>query len=207
MIEAVWRLHEPRQISGGIVIIIAGVALIVDAITAMLTYKQSHDSVNIRSAFLHNLSDALSSVGVIIAGCLILLYQWYWVDSVITLLISGYVLYHGITLLPMTIHILMEGTPEHVSIKVIIEALVELDQVESVHHVHVWQLDEHRNALEAHIVVSRNNLEDIEAIKIRIKQLLHEKFNIEHSTLEVELLQAHDLECAGDVQKLNSDKT
>ena len=206
MFEAIWRLHEPRQIYGWIVVIVAGVALLVDVVTAMITYRQSHDSINIRAAFLHNLSDALSSVGVIIAGCLILLYQWYWVDSILTLLISGYVLYHGMTLLPLTIHILMEGTPEHVSIKDIINALVVLDQVESVHHVHVWQLDEHRNALEAHIVVTRNNLDDIENIKVKIKQLLHEKFQIEHSTLEIELHQSHDLECSGEAHNLKADK-
>ena len=206
MIEALWRLQEPREISGGIVIIIAGVALIVDAVTAMITYSQSHNSINLRAAFLHNLSDALSSIGVIIAGGLILFYQWYWVDSILTLLISGYVLYHGITLLPLTIHILMEGTPEHVSIQSIIKSLEGVEQVENVHHVHVWQLDEHTNALEAHIVVTRNNLEDIESIKVRIKQLLHEKFNTEHSTLEIVLLQSHDLECSGELQKTGTDK-
>lgn len=194
--EAFWRFFEPRPIHGWIVIIVAGVGLIINSITAIITWRQSHNNINIRTAFLHNLSDAMTSVGVMIAGTLIILYQWYWTDTVLTLMISGYVLYQGYTLLPLTIHILMEGTPEHVSIDNIIKAMETIDQVESVHHVHVWQLDEHRNALEAHVVVTRNNLIDIEAIKHRLKQHIHEKFKIEHSTLEIELHEGPEQGCA-----------
>lgn len=185
--EALWRFYQPELVHGWIVIIVASAALVVDTITALLTWRQSRDSINIRSAFLHNISDALASVGVIIAGTLILLYQWYWMDSLLTLLIAAYILYQGYKLLPETIHILMEGTPEHLSIRDIIESTEQIDQVESLHHVHVWQLDEHRNALEAHVVVQRHNLDDIEKIKQRIKQHLHDEYEIEHSTLEIEI--------------------
>lgn len=184
--EAFWRLVEPQEIEGWTVIIVAGVALVVDIITALLTYSMLKKSMNIKAAFLHNISDALASIGVIIAGTLILLYNWYWVDTILTLLIAGYVLWQGFTMLPETIHLLMEGTPEHISIDEVIVLMKEVDGVDDVHHVHVWQLDEHRNALEAHVVSNVNKITDIEKIKISLKRLLSSKFNIEHSTLEFE---------------------
>lgn len=193
--EACWHLYQPEPITGWIVIIVATIALIIDTITALLTWRLSRHSINIRSAFLHNVTDALASVGVIIAGSLILLYQWYWVDSLLTVLIAGYILYQGWQLLPVTIHILMQGTPAHLSVSDIIRTTEQLEQVESLHHVHVWQLDEHRNALEAHVVVLETHLADIEQIKQRIKRHLHDVYDIDHSTLEFELHDTHDSVC------------
>jgi cobalt-zinc-cadmium efflux system protein len=186
-VEALWRFIQPQEIHGWIVVIIAGAALLVNTATAVLTYSLSRVSINVRAAFMHNLSDALASVAVIIAGTLILLYQWYWVDALLTLVIAGYVLYQGFSMLPETIHILMQGTPAHVSIDKVILVLESLDKVESVHHVHVWQLDEHRNALEAHVVVTDQNLMHIEVIKERIRDKLKAEFDIAHSTLEIEI--------------------
>lgn len=185
--EALWRFIQPQEIHGWIVVIIATAALLVNMATAVLIYSLSRVSINVRAAFMHNLSDALASVAVIIAGTLILLFQWYWVDALLTLVIAGYVLYQGFSLLPETIHILMQGTPAHVSIDKIVSVLESLDRVESVHHVHVWQLDEHRNALEAHVVVTDQNLMHIEAIKERIRDRLKAEFDIAHSTLEIEI--------------------
>ena len=89
--EALWRVIEPQEITGWIIVLVAGIALIVDLITASITFKKSKDSMNMKAAFLHNLSDALASIGVILAGSLILLYQWYWVDTLLTFLIAGFV--------------------------------------------------------------------------------------------------------------------
>lgn len=184
--EALWRFAEPQEIEGWTVVIVAGIALVVDVVTAVLTYTMSKNSMNIKAAFLHNVSDALASVGVIIAGTLILLYDWYWVDTLLTLIIAGYVLWQGFTMLPKTIHLLMEGTPEHLSIEEVIAAMEGVDGVKNVHHVHIWQLDEHHNALEAHVVSEAAQLADIEATKVRLKQLLSDQFEIGHSTLEFE---------------------
>ena len=184
--EALWRFAEPEEIEGWTVVIVAGIALAIDIITAVLTYSMSKNSMNIKAAFLHNVSDALASVGVIIAGTLILLYDWYWVDTLLTLVIAGYVLWQGFTMLPKTIHLLMEGTPEHLSIQEVITAMETEDGVKGVHHVHIWQLDEHHNALEAHVVSEATQLADIEATKSRLKRLLSEQFEIGHSTLEFE---------------------
>jgi len=183
--EALWRLAEPVVIEGWMVIIVAAIALVVDLITAALTFKMSKDSLNIKAAFLHNVSDALSSVGVIVAGTLILLLGWVWVDALVTFMIAGYVLYQGFTELPKVIHILMDGTPDHLSISDVINTLEKLDGVNGVHHVHIRQLDEKNNALEAHIVTNTHD-ENNEIIKKLIKSILLKDYFISHSTLEFE---------------------
>ena len=184
--EAVWRVIEPQVIAGWIIVLVAGIALIVDMVTAMITFRLSKNSLNMKAAFLHNLSDALASIGVIIAGALILLYQWYWVDTLVTFLIAGFVLWQGIIMLPKTVHLLMEGTPEELSSVDIKSAMEEVDDVEDVHHIHIWNLDEYRIALEAHVVVTADKLQKVEAIKKKLKQVLKKKFEISHSTLEFE---------------------
>lgn len=183
--EAIWRTFEPQVIEGWTVVIVASVALVIDIATAILTFTMSKNSMNIKAAFLHNVSDALASVGVIIAGTLILLYQWYWSDTLLTLVIAAYVLYQAATMLPKTIHILMEGTPDNIYIDEVISTMESISCVTNVHHVHIWQLDEHRNALEAHVVITNYN--KIEKIKAELKEVLLQQFSIEHSTLEFEI--------------------
>lgn len=182
--EAVTRFITPQEIAGWTVIAVAGIALVVDIFTALLTYNQSKTSMNIKAVFLHNLTDALASIGVIITGTLILLFGWVWTDAAMTLIIAGYVLWQGFTEIPKTIHLLMEGTPEGMDIKEVVAAMEGEKGVVNVHHVHVWQLDEHRNALEAHVVLSESA--EMDDLKIRLKKILHDKFDIEHSTLEFE---------------------
>ena len=184
MYEAVIRLIYPKPISGWMVVIIAIIALIVDIITAMLTYKESKKSMNIKAAFLHNLTDALASVGVVVAGTLILLYNWLWVDAAVTFLISAYVLWQGLREIPKAIHLLMEGAPYNLDIAEIIDGVERLGGVKELHHVHVWQINEQLNALEAHVVVE-NHLDNA-SLKKEIKQLLKQKYHIGHSTLEFE---------------------
>ena len=183
--EAIWRIFDPQIITGWTVIIVATIALVIDIATAILTYTMSRHSLNIRAAFIHNVSDALASVGVIIVGTLILLYQWYWTDTLVTLMIAGYVLYQAATMLPEIIHILMEGAPEHISIDEVVNVMETVAGVENVHHVHLWQLDEHRNALEAHVVI--NDFNETQNIKHLLKRQIEQKFSITHSTLEFEI--------------------
>ncbi len=182
---ALWRIYEPQIIEGWMVVIVASIALVIDVITAVLTYTMSKQSMNMRAAFLHNVSDALASVGVIVAGSLILLYEWYWTDTVLTLMIAGYVLYQAATMLPRTIHILMQGTPQEVIINDVIQAMEETAGVSNVHHVHVWQMDEHHNSLEAHVVIG--DVSEMEIVKAQLKTELEKHFNISHSTLEFEV--------------------
>lgn len=184
--EAVWRIFEPQMINGWMVVWIASVALIIDIATAMITYRMSKGSMNMQAAFLHNLSDALASVGVIIAGLAILIYRWHWVDVLVTFLIAGYVLWQGVRMLPKTIHLLMEGMPPALSLAAIKRAIEQVAGVANAHHLHIWHLDENRIALEAHIVVTADDWKQIEIIKAQLKQHLQAQFGISHSTLEFE---------------------
>lgn len=184
--EAIWRLFIPEIITGWMVVIVASIALIIDVATALLTFAMSKESLNVKAAFLHNISDALASVGVIIAGILIINYDLYIADTIITLLIAGYVLYQGFGTLPRVIRILMQGTPPDIHIETIIKKVEKIEHVSNIHHVHIWELDEHERALEAHVIVDTSDLVCVDKIKHEIKSILHHKFHIAHSTLEFE---------------------
>ena len=184
--EAIWRFIEPQIISGWIVIIIAGIALIVDLYTSVITYRLSENNMNMKAAFLHNLSDALASIGVVVAGSLILLYEWFWVDSLITMIIAGYILLQTFKMFPNSVNFLMDATPNNISIEDVKTSMSLIEGVEDVHHIHVWNLDEQRVALEAHVVTGAESLKDNATIKEAIKKSLQEKYDIDHSTLEFE---------------------
>jgi cobalt-zinc-cadmium efflux system protein len=186
LFEAILRAFEPEPITGWIVVIIASVALIVDIVTAVLAFALAKNSLNIRAAFLHNIADALSSVAVIIAGTLIILYEWYIVDTVCTFLIAGYVLYHGYIEIQSVIRILMQSVPTNIDIKDVTTKLEEIENVQQVHHLHVWELNEHERSLEAHVVISESGHKDAEIIKSHIKDILNKSFQITHSTIEFE---------------------
>ncbi|QDY69724.1 cation diffusion facilitator family transporter [Qingshengfaniella alkalisoli] len=180
--EAVWRLFDPTEVKGWIVVVVAGIALAVDTVTALLTYRMSKDSMNIRAAFLHNVADALASVAVIIGGVLLLLYDWRLVDPIITIGISGYILWHSLVEIGPVIRILMLGTPSSVDVAELIDAVEALPGVDDVHHLHIWQIDEKHASLEAHIVSDADAGEVIPLVR----GLLSDRFGISHATLQVE---------------------
>ena len=184
VVEAINRFLAPQPVEGWTVVIVAGVALVIDVVTAVLVYAGSKNSLNIKAAFLHNVSDALASVGVIVAGTLIILYDLYLADLVMTLIIAGYVLYQGFSLMPRTVKLLMGAVPEDVEFDEIARALNEAEGVADVHHVHVWSIEEHKRALEAHLVPSQHSLVVFEDVKRSVRLMLSERFSIEHATLE-----------------------
>ncbi len=184
--EGIERFYEPQSIDGYTMFWVAIVGLIGNFVTAGLLWKESRGNINMRSAFIHILSDGLSSVGVIIGGWLILEYQWYIVDTILTVIIGVYILWHSYYMLRETINILMESKPEDIDISELTEMMAGIDKVCDVHHVHVWRLDEQSTLLESHIVIEKEDVGQMEAIKSSIKQLLHDEFDIHHSTLEFE---------------------
>lgn len=183
--EAVLRLFDPEGVDGWLVVIIAGIALVIDLVTAALTWVMSKDSLNIRAAFLHNLADALGSVAVIVAGTLILLFDWQIIDPLVTCGIAGYILWMSFSEIGGVIRILMLGSPVGVDTDDILEKLRAVDGVEDIHHLHLWQMQEREAALEAHVVVSEGRWTDADEIKARLKKTLVEA-GIGHSTLELE---------------------
>lgn len=184
--EGAARMIDPPEVLGWWVVILGGVALVVDTLTAMLTYSMQKGSVNIRALFLHNLSDALSSVAVIVGGTLILLYDIRWIDPAITIGIALYILYLAFSEIGGTIRLLMLASPPDIEIEEMIRVVLNVQGVENMHRVHFWQIDEQRISLDAHIVVARDNWDRLEAIKSDIKELLASGFGISHSILEFE---------------------
>jgi len=184
--EAMMRFADPAPVAGWIVIVVAGIALLVDLGTAALTYAASRNSVNIRAAFLHNIADALGSVAVIVAGTLVLLFGWTWVDPLATLLIAGYILWQSATELPQVARILMLASPPGLETEQVIAALRAHPGVEDVHHVHLWMMEEHGAALDAHIVVKDG--QPFGALRTALKSLLNRDFHVGHSTLELETI-------------------
>ncbi|PRY92718.1 cobalt-zinc-cadmium efflux system protein [Hasllibacter halocynthiae] len=184
--EAGARLLDPQPVEGWLVVAIAGVALAVDLVTAALTYAMSKSSVNIRAAFLHNVADALGSVAVIVAGTLILLFGWWLVDPLVTALIAGYILWQSAREIGPVIRILMLGSPPDVDGGAVIAAMRGADGVRDVHHVHLWQMDEHRSAVDAHLVIAPGRWGEADAVKRAVKRDLAARFGIAHATLETE---------------------
>ncbi|MCL7931066.1 cation diffusion facilitator family transporter [Halomonas llamarensis] len=184
--EGAMRMIEPPEIQGWMIVIIGGVALAVDTLTALLTWSMQKNSVNIRALFLHNLSDAFASVAVIIGGSLILLYDMRWVDPAITIGIAVYILYLAFSEIGGPIRTLMLGSPPDIDGQAVINAMRDAEGVIEVHHVHLWQMQENAVALDCHVVVAESGWPQLETIKADIKTRLKENFGISHSSLEFE---------------------
>lgn len=184
--EAVWRFIEPQSVDGWLVVVIAAIALVVDWITAALTYRLSKESVNIRAAFLHNVADALGSIGVIVAGSIIILFGWNVIDPIITLLIAGYILLQSVKEGKGVVRMLMLGAPVDIDREALCGDLCGVKGVEHVHHVHIWEIEERRPSLEAHVVIGDAHWQTSSQVKAAIRDLLRDRYGISHSTLELE---------------------
>jgi cobalt-zinc-cadmium efflux system protein len=194
--QAIVRLFNPTDVDGWSVVIIAVFALGVDTLTAFLTYALSKSSMNIRAAFLHNVADALGSVAVIIAGTVIILYDWRLIDPLITLLIAGYILWQSVTEIGGSVRILMLGSPPDLEAQAVLAAIRSVVGVETVHHLHLWQMQEHQSAMDAHIVIDEGSWAEADSVKDAVKAALRDGFGLSHITLELE---RHDHACK-DVQ-------
>lgn len=184
--EGTMRLIDPPEVLGWTVVVLGGIALVVDTLTALLTFSMQKGSVNMRALFLHNLSDALASVAVIIGGSLIIIYDMWWVDPAITIGIALYILWLAFQEIGDPIRTLMLGSPPNIDGEAVVDAVRSLDGVKDVHHVHLWQMQEHEVALDCHVVTTSEGWGQIESIKSDIKRCLSDRFEITHSTLEFE---------------------
>lgn len=185
-IEAVRRLLDPGEVLGGWVMAAAGLALVVDLGTVLLLWSQSKGNLNFRAAFLHNLTDAGTSLVVLGGGAMVFWLGWNWVDPVLTLVLAGFIGWQAVGMLRQTVRMLMEGTPVGLDLDELARSLCEEAHVCGIHHLHVWELGEQHPALEAHVVIERSSAQELEVIKARLKQKLSERYGIGHSTLEFE---------------------
>ncbi|PZP54472.1 MAG: cation transporter [Micavibrio aeruginosavorus] len=194
-VEAVMRFFDPQPVIGQTMFVLAGIALIIDIGTALLVRKEAKTNQNMRAAYLHNIADAVSSVGVMIAGLMIIQFGWTWVDPLITLAISGYIVMHAMHDFPDIINILIDGKASDLSVEDISEKIMNIEGIENIHHIHLRQLGEGSHAMEAHILLQENAM--IDGVKYAIKQCL-DKLGIHHSTLEFETSACLSINCSSD---------
>lgn len=186
-VEAYKRFVDPQPIKGGIMLTVAVFGLLANLISVLVLQKDKSHNLNIRAAYLHLLGDTLSSVAVIAGGIAILFWQVYWLDPLVTVAVGVYIIYHTWGVVRQTVDILMQATPRHIDLQKIQQSVETLPQVENIHHLHVWQMDDEQIHLEAHLNISHNiPLSDAQAVRHKVETLLKNKFGISHITLQIE---------------------
>ncbi|MBN2280528.1 MAG: cation transporter [Candidatus Marinimicrobia bacterium] len=183
--EAVHRFISPEPIRGKLMVIVASIGLLANLTGTLLLRKDSHKSINIRSAYLHLLIDTLSSVTVIVGGLLITFFNIVWIDPLLTILIAIYVLKESLEILKESSHILLEGAPLEIDLHSIQQKIENLPEVGDIHHVHIWKIGEKDIHFEAHINCQEMMVSETVRLHQRIEPILKD-FGISHVTLQFE---------------------
>ncbi|WP_430399698.1 cation diffusion facilitator family transporter [Flavobacterium sp.] len=184
---AIERLIHPHEIESELVIWLALLGIVVNGFSVLLLKKDADKNLNMKSAYLHLLTDMLASVAVLVGGLLMLFYQIYWIDSVMTLLIAIYLIVVGIDLLKKATKMLMLFTPEEINLKELIKEVHKIKGVNKLHHIHVWHLNEEELHLEAHLDCSEDiKMSEFNIVLHQIEDLLLEKFGINHINIQPE---------------------
>jgi len=183
--EAVRRIMDPAPVQGGLVIATALVAIAINAFV-ILTLRGDSGNLNLRAAMLHVTGDVASSVGVVIAGGVILLTGWPYIDPILSLAIAGFIAYGAWGIVRETVNMLMEGTPTEVNLAAVTAEISATKLVTGVHDLHVWALSSDEMALSCHIVIGDTSLGDAEHVVRDLESRLCDRFAIGHTTIQVE---------------------
>ncbi|HEV7280190.1 MAG TPA: cation diffusion facilitator family transporter [Pirellulaceae bacterium] len=182
--EAVRRFSEPGEAMGGTLMIVAGIGVVVNLATAMLFMRGRHDDLNLRGAYLHMLADALVSVGVVVAGLLMMLTELPWIDPATSLVVAAVILWGTWGLLTESVNLALHAAPRGLDPVAVREYLESLPGVTAVHDVHVWAMSTTETALTAHLV--RPEVTNDDALLHQAIGELHDRFGIEQVTLQIE---------------------
>ncbi|MET0866763.1 MAG: cation diffusion facilitator family transporter [Pseudorhodoplanes sp.] len=182
--EAVWRFSNPKPVEGMTVIVVAGIGILVNGFTAWLFLAGRNSDLNIRGAYLHMLADAGVSLGVVIAGIAILFTGWLWLDPLVSLVIVAVILWSTWGLLRDSIMLALDAVPSHIRLPDVKSCLESLPGVTRAHHVHVWAMSTNEVALTAHLVMPAGHPGN--AFFKAAEHTLHERFGIDHPTLQIE---------------------
>lgn len=185
--EAIKRLSNPEPVLAGPMLIVAVIGLVVNVVVALvLRGHDHHHDLNVQSAFLHVLGDALASVGVIVAGVVIALTGWTVIDPLVSVLIGIIILVGSGNVLRKSIHILVEGVPRGLTASEVAEAMHAVPGVSKVHDLHIWTVGPGYISLSAHVVLNDQSLSEAQSIMDDLKAALKEQFDIEHTTIQFE---------------------
>lgn len=183
-LESIYKLAHLSPVNGYIIIIIAAIGIFINGGTALLFMKGAHDDLNIKGAFLHLLSDALISFGVVVGGILIIFTGWNWIDPIVGLLIVLIILWGTWGLLRDSVRLILDAIPHHIDEQGVEQFLKNISGVQAVHDLHIWGLSTKEIALTAHLVMPDRILSDEDYKKINIT--LKQEYRIDHVTLQVE---------------------
>lgn len=196
-LEAYRRWQNPLPVDAGVLTGVGLVALLVNAGTAWLVHRGSQHDLNLRSAFLHLMGDVISTLGAILAGIVILFTGWNWLDPLVSVLIGMLILLSAWSILREALDVLLEATPHDIRLEQLLADLQALPGLQNVHDLHVWSINQGTRLLSAHVVIDNMSLSDSAAIRAEIARLLHTRYGISHTTLQVECANcaASDLYC------------
>lgn len=184
--EAVHRFFNPEPLPGGIIALVAGAGIIINSVTALLFFRDKDKDMNIKSAYLHLLSDALVSLALVIGGIIIIYTGWFWVDSALSILVAVVIFFSTWGLLRDSFRLSLDAVPADIKMENIKNAATKVAGVKSLHHIHIWAISTTENALTAHLVLEKETT--IERERLIKNELRHElqHQNIHHITLETE---------------------
>lgn len=184
--EAVVRLINPQIVQGKLMTGVALIGLVANVLGTALLQRDAKHSLNIKSAYLHLLSDAVSSLGVVLGGLAIFFWQVYWIDPILTILIGLYILKESYKILIQAVHILMEGAPPDIDLKALQKAVENIPDVQDIHHIHLWTVGEGDLHLEGHVNIDDMKISESDLLRKKIEEILTRDFGINHITLQFE---------------------
>ncbi|MFH1369078.1 MAG: cation diffusion facilitator family transporter [Elusimicrobiota bacterium] len=202
--EAIHRFFNPQVIQTGMMMVIAAIGLIGNAVGLVLLHKDSHENLNVRGAFLHILGDTISSVGVIAAAITIYFTGWNFMDSLVGVIIAGIVMRSAINLLFESGDILLEAAPRDIDIEELTAEVQKIRGVKDFHEIHIWTITSGKRALSAHVLTDNISTRESQDILCSVREFLSNKYNITHCTLEAECDNCENNVC--DFQKQGPEK-
>lgn len=187
IVESIERFVSPQEIESNLVIWLSAIAIVGNGLSVLLLRKEAGSNMNMRSAYLHLLTDMAASVAVLIGGLLMKYYQLWWVDSLLTMAIALYLIFMGYDLFKQSLKVLMLFTPAGIEIENIIKTVNEFPSVQAMHHVHVWQANENETHLEAHLDLHDDiRISEFDTLLLKIEAYLKKEYGINHVNIQPE---------------------
>lgn len=187
IIEAFHKFYHPEVINSIWVIGLGFLSIVLNAASVLLIKDDSHDNMNMRAAYLHLLTDVMTSVGVVVGGLLMYYFQMFWVDPLVSILIALYLIWASIGLVKESGAVLMQFTPNNININELVKVVVAQKEIKNMHHIHLWRLNDKEIHIEAHLDFNENlSLEETNHIMQDLETLLHDRFDIQHTTFQCE---------------------
>jgi cobalt-zinc-cadmium efflux system protein len=185
LIKSVQRLFSPMEVAGMQMLIVAAVALLGNGLATYILGKEAHGNLNLKSAWLHSLQDALFSLGVIVGAIMLTFTGWQWIDPAISIVLSLFLLKEIFEILSESVHMLLDSVPEDLDFEEVKTALLSLEHMKSVDDLHIWQTGSHDRFLSAHLTVTDTDGQERTKLLMKAQSLLRERFRIGHTTLQM----------------------